>query len=213
MVMCLQCGNQFGQGLSPSRLKTRKYCSRACMFAYAHDHPELHGSKPVHLTCSYCDHAYTTSPSRIRGKHGNYCSFECSQLARSPFLRSHPEALHDIASRTKACERCGSAFVCKPSHYERRRYCSEDCGRRAHKFNMRAEGNSNFRHGQNKRGAHDLALRTFPAKCMICGWNISVDVHHIEPRHNGGRNRVANLISFVRITIECPTLACLRLQS
>lgn len=120
-------------------------------------------------------------------------------LGRSATLRQNPALLTDTTLLDKICEQCGQPYrVSKPSHVPRRRYCSEDCARRAHKPKMRGELNPNYRHGQNRKAGRDTALRYSPPICMICGFDIAIVTHHVIPLRDGGTNTLDNL------AILCP---------
>jgi predicted HNH restriction endonuclease len=47
--------------------------------------------------------------------------------------------------------------------------------------------------GGARSGGYRKALKWFPPQCMICGWDISVDVHHVSPISEGGTNALTNL--------------------
>jgi uncharacterized Zn-finger protein len=194
---CAHCGTAF----LPKRAYERpRFCGRPCLYAYQREHPEQWGGVPkVALVCSYCGVTYTCVLSRVRGKTTNFCSRRCMALFRSPLLREHPHLVGHMGGWVKSCEWCGAEYrVVKPRDMAVRRYCSEACGRRAHKPKMLGTGNPNYRHGQNQKAARDTAIRHGRTACIICGWNIAVDLHHILPKHKGGR------ISEDNIAILCP---------
>lgn len=148
----------------------------------------------ITLDCANCGKKFERIPWRIRGKHGHYCSTRCFKLARSTYLRDQPETLNAAFSITKICEWCKAEYqVHKPNHVSRRRFCSPKCSYAALHADMTGENNPNYRHGQNQRAAKQIAFRHFLPKCLICGWDISVDIHHIVPKKEGGKNEPTNL--------------------
>jgi hypothetical protein len=194
---CEHCGKVF---FVPAPSEKGRFCSRACLYTYQREHPEQYGGKPhVTLTCGYCGKVFTRVPSKVRAKETHYCSMRCTSLGRSVVLREQPELLEEEGPWVKTCERCGAEYQCsKPRDTVRRRYCSEDCARKSHKLKMRGENNPNYRHGQNQAAARNAVVRDGRTVCMVCGWDISVDLHHVIPKHKGGR------ISTENIAILCP---------
>lgn len=95
-----------------------------------------------------------------------------------------------IVNTNHVCERCGADYYRKRQKRFTSRYCSRECMYAA----FQGEGNPNYRHGQNKAAARDLAHRHLEERCAVCQWDIHVQTHHILPRKNGGQNGIENLI-------------------
>lgn len=81
----------------------------------------------------------------------------------------------------KNCEYCGQSFASKPSHADKRTYCSRPCMAEAYKQRMLAEGNPNHRDA----GWH---------KCQRCG----------EQFHSYDKNRIHCSIKCYRNTGDRP---------
>jgi len=88
------------------------------------------------------------------------------------------------------CERCGKEYFRHRQSRFRSRYCSRECMY----MSFRGEGNPNYRHGQNLIAAREFAKRHTDLACVICGFSLHVEVHHIQPREHGGRNTPENLV-------------------
>ena len=72
---------------------------------------------PVTWNCEVCGKEKTTIPSR----KGRFCSRQCNGIANKERMDTHT---------IKECEICSTAFKTKPSHYTRRRTCSNECSGR-----------------------------------------------------------------------------------
>jgi hypothetical protein len=80
----------------------------------------------------------------------------------------------------KNCEVCNSEFKTKPSHYERRKYCSYDCRNIAQKETLKGKNNPNYKGGKVKKICQNCGkeYKVIPAraktsvacsvKCNIC---------------------------------------------
>ena len=72
--------------------------------------------------------------------------------------------------------------------------------RRLKRLGFKIKRNINFVKGHTKRITHGFYYRIKCYKeknkeCKICGWNISIDIHHIIPLSDNGTNKEENLIS------------------
>lgn len=149
----------------------------------------------VRLTCSLCGVVFERHPHKVRAKNGHYCSWRCFALDKSAVLRANPE-LADMGQRlTRDCLVCGESFAFKPKRINSARYCSRRCQLVGGILpDYRGEANPNYRHGQSRSAVYQLMKRWAEKKCAICGWDISVDIHHIVPIREGGKNTDDNLI-------------------
>jgi len=191
---CAQCGEPI-----TNRDATR-FCNRACYLAYRVAHPEEFGKKEAAYVCEYCGKATRRKPSEVRNHV--YCSRDCSNKAHSLALKEHPE-LRENRGVPIICLTCGKTFYVKPHRAEKSKYCSRACfgiarfGQPRDSVNHpSAVGyrNPNYKGNGNNVTARSLALSRFGRRCMICGFDVIVAVHHIRLRRNGGTNDLANLI-------------------
>jgi predicted restriction endonuclease len=53
--------------------------------------------------------------------------------------------------------------------------------------------NPNYRHGRNQSSARTSAKIWYPQACIVCGFDVVVEIHHILPKAEGGDNDPANL--------------------
>ena len=180
--ICKNCHGTFQHNSNTRGL----FCSRSCYHTYrAAKPPEYRSIEYVTLTCGHCGKIFERDKQQVRSDN-QYCSMRCSGLASTGRVRA--------ASRPAIptiCGECGVTFMSKASRP--RKYCSRACGSKAHARAMLGDGNANHRHGQNQSSARTIALRFYPARCIICGFDVVVLIHHILPKSQGGTNEPANL--------------------
>jgi hypothetical protein len=99
------------------------------------------------------------------------------------------------------CVNCGTRFYVKPHRATRARFCSRACTF-AHRFgrahaphgvDVSGAKNPNYRGTNNLTTARQVAFRVYPRRCMICGFEDAVDVHHVVGRRHQGSNDPSNL--------------------
>ena len=184
----------------PSQTKRsggRVFCSYACS-------AQRQQRIGVIAPCLECGKEVYRKPSEVRSDGRVFCSRTCSNRAQSQALRDHPE-LRGAGGPSVICQECGAAFTVKPHKVGKTRFCTRVCAHRwrfgkpapARVFSDRTgAANGNYRGTTNKTTARDMARRGLgPAnwRCMVCGWDIAVEVHHVLERRNGGRNEPENL--------------------
>jgi hypothetical protein len=148
--------------------------------------------------CEWCGKEVYHSPSQIR-EH-TYCSRTCSNRAQSQVLRDNP-SLRTSKGTAVICANCSKEFHVKPHRVTKAKFCSKVCnfayrfGRTNHRQakDMRGANNPNYRGTNNHVTARLTALGAFPHKCILCGFDAVVDVHHIIPQREGGTNDLTNL--------------------
>ena len=202
-LICLTCRKLFQP--NPGNKKPQKFCSVPCYNAYRAAHPEFYGKKAKTFTCEWCGKPVKRKPSEIQVSQHVYCSRTCANQAQSQKLRDHSE-LRTCQGVPVICQNCGQTFYVKPYRGAKAKFCSKVCcyayrfgrplARQEH--DQTGTANPNYRGTNNLVTARQTAFRYFPHKCMVCGFDIAVDVHHITPRRHNGGNNPENLI------ILCP---------
>jgi predicted restriction endonuclease len=89
----------------------------------------------------------------------------------------------------KACLNCSEEFEAEKN---KQKFCSRQC------YDEYKQNHPDFKESNYTSTARQVVFRVFPRKCMICGWDVIVNVHHIKPRRDGGANDLDNLV------ILCP---------
>lgn len=90
------------------------------------------------------------------------------------------------------CAHCGKAILKWPSQVKEKNYCNRYC--LAADNPKVAHLNGNWQGGK-WRFIKEQAMIRDGYKCVICGFNYHVHVHHITPLSEGGTNEFSNLIT------------------
>lgn len=189
---CESCGQTVER--YPSQVKRhggRVFCSRACA---AQRQQRTGATAP----CAWCGAPAYRKPSEVRAHV--FCSRTCANRFHSEALLKSPE-LRGLGATSVACAECGAAFVVKPHRVGKARFCSKVCyyrnraGRATASPDIDRTGanNPNYRGTNNRTTARLTAARLHEPVCMVCGWDVSVDTHHVTPRREGGTNDAENL--------------------
>lgn len=184
--VCRGCGVPFQHAGNTRGL----FCSLPCYWAYQRTRPpEYRKVEHVTLTCPTCGGEFTRRRQEVRGAF-QFCSKSCAgRVSGNTPLRSPRRPAAE-----KRCEECGRTYSVKGSQEGRRRFCTKVCEMAFRSRVMVGRGNPNYRHGQDQTSAKTTALRAYPARCAVCGFDVILDVHHIVPKSRRGTNDVDNLI-------------------
>lgn len=88
----------------------------------------------------------------------------------------------------KECPICGKVFITQEGHPKEKTVCSHSC---SNTYFRSEQNNGNYKDGR-KNLHRKICFKHFEQKCVICGWDKCVDVHHIDGNHNN--NHYLNLI-------------------
>ena len=191
---CDMCGKEFQRWPSVANRngKTGNYCSRKCSAQR-----QQHATHDI--TCPQCGKVFYRKPSERREK--NYCSRICANQAQSKVLVHHPELRANTGVEI-ACKQCGKMFRIKPHRLGKTEFCSRKCvytyrfgkpGPERKTRMIAGNRNPNFRGTNGHNVSRTNGRKYLGTKCMICGWDVDVDVHHIIPIRHGGTNNIDNL--------------------
>jgi len=183
---CMHCGKIFHL-VNNTR---GRFCSRGCYKEYRKTNASIyHKAQRITLTCDTCGKSFERLASQVgRGKSThNYCCQSCAGKAGSISRGLRKPSV------TVVCQHCGKEFLAAASRAERRKYCSRECFNRNKRQTMAYEGNPNYRHGRNQSSARYVARAHYAQACIVCGFDVVVQVHHIVPKAQGGQNDPANL--------------------
>lgn len=169
-----------------------------------------HQHRRYHAICEQCGQPFTYARHQTRGR---FCSRSCwghwlanhARGAMSPnFGRHFGRPKHLPPATYVACGSCGQPFRIKPSHADRRRFCSKACAGRAHwhgAANPRWVGGREPYYGPSWRSAQ-RAVRLRDPICQRCCIlpetnGKALDVHHLIPFRTFGvaRHAEANALS------------------
>lgn len=108
---------------------------------------------------------------------------DISHLTRGS-VRKHPIV-------TKVCPACSKQFMASSGSAREKRTCSYAC---SNKHFRSGPNNGNYKNPEEiaKDDYRAICLQQHRKACLLCGWNISVDVHHIDGNHSN--NNKDNLV-------------------
>lgn len=158
----------------------RKYGERGQVYQYVSGHNDnwAENRRPL-VKCVACGKDFKAASRRTR-----LCSIEC----RTAWLRINPP--NERKKILFHCANCGKETYRSPHQVKDRidYSCSEKCRRI-----IVARKNTGI-----KTDAKKLAAQRDGWKCQICGFDVLVEVHHIQPRRRnggGGTDDLGNLIT------------------
>lgn len=196
---CKQCEREF---VRDPRSQNNLFCDADCYRQYRNEHPELYSTKrKITVACEQCGTSFEKGYSAYLKTPHHYCSRTCSNRARSEALKKVPELASSKGVET-ICPQCGNPFYVKYHQVGKRKYCSRVCSAAAHYGTKRPQerpdtfgaNNPNYKGTNNQVTASRTYFRYMPKRCLICGWDTFVDVHHINPKRHNGTNDLTNLI-------------------
>lgn len=188
--ICKNCGKEFHHHNGSRGM----FCCHPCYIEYRRkDNAEYRTAQYVTLTCERCGKTFKRRKSEAYRGAKTFCSKTCAGSVTGGVRFGNPPR----PSVEKQCEVCGSTYKAKASR-PNSRYCSKACRIVAHSTKMVGQGNSHYKHGKSAACGISQARKHYEQKCIICGFDILVQVHHITPKAEGGTNDPANL------AILCP---------
>lgn len=140
--------------------------------------------------CVWCHKIFHPAFSEIKRGNGRFCSLSCVAHYRN----KHYMKPRKVNLKTYKCFFCGKEFKRRPyKAINKRQFCSLGC---FYTFNRGLQPGTMQRNV--KRKVFKIAFESYGKRCEICGYALSVDVHHLIPRSQGGTNDPGNL------SVLCP---------
>ena len=90
---------------------------------------------------------------------------------------------------TKKCPVCQTEFETLAGHKREKHTCSHSC---SNTFFRSGENNPNWKAEQSEWGYRKLCFSKWSKKCLVCGFDKIVEVHHLDENHNN--NDISNLV-------------------
>lgn len=171
-------------------MRTARYPSQQPKYIAGHQHRGAHngnyrGGKVKHA-CAVCGRESWFFPSQ---PHVTCGAAACYATWQGLTTRARGSRKVDVA-----CAQCGATLSLYPSHVDANNFCSRAC-QGAWRTDRQWGPN-----GGNWRGGKDAYLRRQTrvrdgGRCVVCGFHLSTDVHHITPVASGGEDAFANLLT------------------
>jgi len=89
----------------------------------------------------------------------------------------------------KDCPVCGKEFETKIGHSREKKTCSKSCSNTHFRS---GPDNPNWKEEQSEWGYRKICFSVWKKECIICGFDMVVDVHHLDGNHHN--NDVSNLV-------------------
>ena len=135
--------------------------------------------------CVWCQKEFRPAVSEIKRGFGIFCSLSCSASYRNKHYKKP-----NVVLRFKlTCHFCKKEFERKPYDMpNKRQFCSLSCF-----YTLNRGVNPQQMKRSVKRRLFKIAFDKYGERCQLCGYSLSVDIHHIIPRAKGGSDDHENL--------------------
>jgi hypothetical protein len=179
--VCKNCQKKFLQ------TQHQIFCSVSCYQEYRHSKDSNYRKITyVTLICPVCKKEFKRNKRQIRSIKV-YCSHQCAGKDTGGFSKStSPRIKRSVQLK---CNNCGKDYTGR----ENSKYCCKKCGGEGRGNRFTGKNNPNYRHGQNGSCGRATAKRNYEMKCIVCGFDTAVVVHHIIPKADNGTNDPENL--------------------
>lgn len=135
-------------------------------------------------TCPVCGASFWEHLSQV--------AVTCGQATCTSAWQSLVQRARGRTKLAAACATCGTKLWRYPSQVRGQSYCNLRCRGRAQTVGGNA--NHNWKGGTSKWQARQARLRDSD-RCVVCGFDLVTDVHHVTPRHQGGADELSNLLT------------------
>lgn len=179
MIMCA-CG--CGQPL-----KKAKFPSLQRRFINTHQHKgenngNYKGGK-IKCACAVCGTEFYDWESQPKKTCSDNCYREWQRMTTSA---------RGINKIFVQCAHCGRKIKLFPSQVHEKNYCNKKCmAAGIPKYGL---SNGRWKGGRESFFRRQTFIRD-NYRCVVCGFDLAVSVHHITPRSEGGTNEFSNLIT------------------
>jgi len=137
--------------------------------------------------CLNCSNTFHPAISEVKRGNGKFCSLTCVCHYRNKYYLTRT-----VAKETKVCKFCKKQFLHRP-YKGPGKFCSPAC------YYNSLKGKQPWHPQQNiRRKLKENAFSAYGEKCQVCGYTLSVDVHHLVPRSQNGTDKLEN------IAVLCP---------
>ncbi len=137
--------------------------------------------------CLFCNKTFYPAISETKRGNGKFCSLSCICHYRNKHY-----LVRTIKTETKICAFCHKKFQHIP-YRNIGKFCSLSCLNNSQRGKQPGHPQQNIR-----RKLKEIAFKEYGEKCEVCDYSLSVDIHHLIPRSEGGTNDMEN------ISVLCP---------
>lgn len=184
IILCAcGCGQEVPKPKFPSQ--QRKYIN-------FHQHRgkhngNYHGGK-VKKACGICGKTFEVTPAMvdIRKTCGNDECYRKWQGLTTSARGQNKQKIH--------CDYCDNPLWRFPSQIKKYNFCNRFCQAQHHSALFNGPNAGNWNGGDKKYWKKHAMIRD-NHRCVICGFDIIINVHHIIPKIKGGTNYLDNLIT------------------
>jgi hypothetical protein len=171
-------------------VRKARYPSQQPRYINGHQHRGEHNGNfrggKVKGACAVCGASFTHFPSQPQ--------VTCAAPACYAAWQGLTTAARGRNRVTVICAQCGAARDRFPSQVKERNFCGRSC-QGAFKGALEVGPNGgNWRGGKLKYLTNQTRIRDGGA-CVICGFHLVTEVHHITPVSSGGLHECANLVT------------------
>ena len=172
------------------QVRIAKYPSQQPRFINGHQHRgkfngNYRGGKELRA-CPICGKSFREWPSQVGVTCGNRdCYIEWQRLTT---------AAREQNKVAVNCDHCGRELSRYPSQVHEYNYCNRFCQGRHHGALFSGVNNGRWEGGRWKYLQEQTRIRD-NRRCVVCGFDLSTDVHHITPKSDGGADDFSNLVT------------------
>lgn len=171
-------------------VRKARYPSQQPRYIKGHQHRGEHngnyrGGKRTGA-CAVCGVSFTHFPSQPQ--------VTCAAPACYATWQGLTTAARGRNKVTLACTHCGSPLEMFPSQVHERNFCNRYCQGKWRGDAYTGPAGTNWRGGKGKYFTLQTRIRDGYA-CVVCGFHLVTDVHHITPLAAGGLNAFSNLVT------------------
>src|SRR5262245_20001124 len=167
-----------------------RYPSQQRRYLNTHQHRGAHNGNyrggKEQRACPVCLEPFDEFPSQVKVKCGKDSCYRSWQ-ALTTRGRGQKKAL-------VSCAHCARQLRRYPSQTKERNYCNRFCRGKDNAIILAAEKNGRWEGGKWKYIQEQVRLRD-NYRCVICGWDLFTDVHHVTSRRKGGTDEFCNLLT------------------
>jgi hypothetical protein len=173
-------------------VRKSRFPSQQAHYIDSHQHRGTHNGNyrggKITKACAICGVPYSVWPAQGRLR------VTCAQDACYRTWQGLTTRARGTCRVVVPCAQCGRELRLFPSVVATYNYCNRMCQGQHHAALFSGVNNGRWQGGDDKYWM-EQARRRDDYRCVVCGFDLVTDVHHIIPRSAGGSNDMANLLT------------------